>query len=79
MDKIKHWNINDIPGLFDYIESIWELVPPERDNDFIILRTGGWSHNEEIIDALKENKLVWSLCWVMSTSGGYHKFKIVEM
>jgi len=36
--------------------------------------TGGWSGNEDIIEALQANGLFWILCWVSSERGGRHIF-----
>lgn len=39
------------------------------------LHTGGWSGNEDIIQALQNNKLFW-VNWEMSRVGGHYYFKI---
>ena len=39
------------------------------------LHTGGWSGNEEIIDALGRNKMFWMLYWQKSERGGHYWFK----
>lgn len=38
--------------------------------------TGGWSGNEDVIDALCQNFLFWSMFWLRSTRGGHYYFKI---
>lgn len=38
--------------------------------------TGGWSGNEDVIDALHHNVLFWSMFWEKSTKGGHYYFKI---
>ena len=40
------------------------------------LSTGGWSGNEDIIRALRNNFLFWSMCWYQSNRGGHYIFKI---
>ena len=40
--------------------------------------TGGWSGNEEIIDALQRNAMFWARCWEMSKRGGEHVFRLPE-
>ena len=42
----------------------------------LYLATGGWSGNEEIIAALSNNYLFWSLCWDKSKRGGAYWFTI---
>jgi hypothetical protein len=40
------------------------------------LSTGGWSGNEELIDALKtSNCFFWSLRWLSSRRGGHYVFE----
>ena len=38
--------------------------------------TGGWSGNEDVIEALQHNTLFWSLFWQKSEKGGHYYFKI---
>lgn len=45
------------------VDGVWEIA------------TGGWSGNEDIIGALKENTLFWLICWNLSKRGGYYEFK----
>ena len=42
------------------------------------LITCGWSGNEDIVQALMENKVFWFSYWEESKKGGYYKFKIKE-
>lgn len=67
--------------LFAYIEERWsrDYGRWDREGDIITMATGGWSGNEELIAALRENFLVWSLCWVSSHRGGGHVFEIVNI
>jgi len=41
--------------------------------------TGGWSGNEDVIDALRQNLLFWSLFWRKSTVGGHYYFRIMPI
>jgi len=38
--------------------------------------TGGWSGNEDVIGALKNNLLFWPMFWQKSTRGGHYFFRI---
>ena len=41
--------------------------------------TGGWSGNEDVISALRQNFLFWSMFWQKSTRGGHHYFRIIPI
>lgn len=74
--EIRTWNPTDIAGVFNFIESAWNNVGKvtELEGGKIEFVTGGWSGNEDLIAALKENDLIWSLSWLASKRGGYHRF-----
>jgi len=66
LEIVKEWDIlkNGVGGLLEHIESIWWCP----DWGFKLsgkrvfrleLHTGGWSGNEDIIEALKSNNLFW--------------------
>lgn len=38
------------------------------------IATVGWSGNEALVDALRENPMFWGMCWVLSASNGLHVF-----
>lgn len=88
IEKIKKWNgIKDPFGLIDFLEHIWNwpdfgIEKEETKTEFfdrpclkLILHTGGWSGNEEIIDAL-QNNFFWPIFWVNSHRGGHYEFEI---
>ena len=78
-------------GALDFALELWnrnfgstseELRPHElailhadKDERFIRFATGGWSGNESVISALRENHLAWALTWRLSTRGGLHIFE----
>lgn len=41
--------------------------------------TGGWSGNEDIIKAMCENYILWSLTWESTRTGGHYVFEIPEI
>lgn len=86
LKTIREWNcIKDgCLGLARYIEAIWWM--PEWGYRLkgkkvfrLELHTGGWSGNEEIIQALRQNRLFYAFCWEMSRKGGHHYFKIKKL
>lgn len=38
------------------------------------ISTGGWSGNEEVIEALKSKHMFWIMYWQQSTKGGHYIF-----
>lgn len=42
------------------------------------LATGGWSGNEELIDAMLGHPTAWALTWRLSARGGLHIFAYPE-
>ena len=40
------------------------------------ISTGGWSGNERLIGAMKDNFLFWSLAWIQSRRGGHYIFEV---
>ena len=76
--KIIEWPDNDVMGLIGFIQSIWHWPDYAKlDGDKFELHTGGWSGNEDIVDAL-EQTILWGLCWESSRRGGHYYFEIPE-
>lgn len=87
LDRIRKWPISEnYQPLFDHIISnVWKHnfgKATASDEEYgqieYTFATGGWSENEEILAALKEQRLAWSLTWLMSERGGRHVFRIVQ-
>lgn len=74
---IENWDRRDISGCFDYIGRLWHY--PERwnrDGRVITASTGGWSGNEDLIGALRENTILWAMSWWEIRRGGHYVFKV---
>lgn len=73
-----------VAKLFDGVLEIWSYphsyknVYSENGYRVVELSTGGWSGNESVINALKENHMAWLLSWYSSRRGGHHVFKFKE-
>lgn len=78
LERIKTWPINDAKGLFAFVEKIWTYgnYLSEPDDGYWEISTGGWSGNEDIIEAMQANLGFWSLNWLESRRGGHYKFKL---
>jgi hypothetical protein len=85
LEKIRKWPLSDVYNLIRFIDSVWnhEFGRIEIKGKKVItlkLITGGWSGNEDIVNALHKNEnLFWSAFWVKSTRGGLFVFKIKEV
>ena len=77
LDTIEIWLPDDIDGWFDYIRQNWWMgndLINDRGME-IEMSTGGWSGNEDIIEAMHRNAVMWNLCWVQSRRGGHYIFQ----
>jgi hypothetical protein len=84
LKKIEDWNMTkDNPfELTNFIIEVWnesygvaELTGKKV--KILKLWTGGWSGNEDIIDAIHKSDF-WYLYWQQSIRGGFYVFKIRE-
>ena len=81
---VANWPINsreDCAALLDLVVDIW--WGSSRGTGLWTVRgsttvacTGGWSGNEDLIQAMRRNTLFWTLCWQSSNRGGRHLFKL---
>jgi hypothetical protein len=88
LDTIRNWGIDsndDIAALLDFCGKAWtypDLWPAETGREdpilgrreWMVVATGGWSGNEDIIRALQDNRPFWVFCWLESRRGGGYKF-----
>lgn len=87
--RVRSWPIRaetmaaDVRALFAFIRPLWAFAEAgywQQDDESAPtrweLRTVGWSGNEAIADALRENEPLWNLCWVSSARGGHHVFEL---
>lgn len=79
LKKIEEWDYHDFRGLMEYVEELWKYADYgywKRGRKYYRISTGGWSGNESIIYALKQNRMFWACCWVSSKRGGHYIFEI---
>lgn len=91
-EKIINWKMKPDPDHYDwselmeYVQSLWhwgsdqyeirETTCLDRPIREYIFHTGGWSGNESLIAALRENMMFWMMCWYQSTAGGHFIFRV---
>ena len=58
------------------VESEWEFADWgwEVEGNVYHISTGGWSGNEDLIGAMKENIMFWLMYWQQSRRGGHYIF-----
>ena len=87
--KISNWSNDSISDCFDFIKELWSYPDYWREKVFfdegeekwkkqIDMSTGGWSGNEDLLAALRNNILIWSSAWVLCARGGKFIFEIEE-
>lgn len=88
LERIAQWSYDDAVSWFAFIKSLWwpagwgwdEEDTLERQHQsqrkvhHYNLSTGGWSGNEELIDAMKRNYTLWAMTWRCSRRGGHFEF-----
>lgn len=82
LKTIQEWDVigeaNEISDLLAYLEELWRWPDSgfSLEGKTLELHTGGWSGNEDIIIALEQNRLFWSLYWKKSVRGGHYYFDL---
>jgi len=83
LEKIKNWDtIHDPFGLVKFIESIcWCDAVRIRGKRVwqVEFHTWGWSGNEDIIYALRENQMFFAIYWLKTTREGHYYFKVRKL
>ena len=69
---IKAWDFRDVAGWLAYIREAWNHHYGRmwEENGQLKMATGGWSGNESITHAMRENYVLWGLLWESSHRGG---------
>ena len=75
---IRDWPLTDPAGIVEYVESIWnhDYGLFRLKNLKLELHTGGWSGNEEIIDAIQRHPTFWMYFWQKTERGGHYYFDL---
>lgn len=83
LKQIKDWDVltKSVQNLLDlvYENTNWADRQIHQSGKRVIryeYHTGGWSGNEDVIGALHQNFLFWSMFWEKTTRGGHYWFRI---
>ena len=85
---IREWDYKDPHGWLDFIKTCWWSADwGWREQEYrdagekwrrCLVSTGGWSGNEEIVEAMRGNLFLWHLTWEEHRKGGHFKFSRVK-
>lgn len=73
---------NSAVTLIEYVRDLWkyeDYFTAEEDGEGLLkleMHTGGWSGNEDIIEALRKNPLFFALYWQSTFRGGHYYFEV---
>ena len=83
LKTIKEWDVlkKPVADLLEFIKSIWWTPDwgfklKGKEVLRLELHTGGWSGNEDIIRALQDNLMFFTLYWQKTYRGGHYYFEI---
>lgn len=76
--RLKAWPLRDARGFLEYAQSLWWAQDwgwPELEG---VASTGGWSGNEDIIEAMQEAQegMLWHQVWEQTRRGGHYTFSL---
>jgi len=76
LERVKEWSAMDLEGLFDFMRILWKH--PEHftggEAGVYEISTGGWSGNEDVLAALAENAVAWTMTFAAMRRGGHYIF-----
>ena len=91
---IQHWPYREARACLEFCARAWrwpdwvgrELEPEEalvvhadEGDEFMRFATGGWSGNEDIIAALRRNRMIQAIAWRLTSRGGLHIYTMPKV
>ena len=85
LKTIEEWPVEKgYKELMDYVYEIWKYAKDggcwveykEGGHWTYEIATGGWSGNEDLLDAMSKNLMFWLTCWYSSKRGGHYEFRV---
>lgn len=86
LTMVRNWAFTK-PGDFEafmaYVQSVGMYWPTKsfgwrQQGRTFWIATGGWSGNEDILEAMQENFIFWSVCWQQTKRGGQYQFTLPD-
>lgn len=78
LERIKKWKITTPTDVYDLLDTAVEAWQYEdravKEGALYTFSTGGSSENEDIIWAMEQNGIFWSISWHSSRRGGHYIF-----
>lgn len=77
LEAIREWGYDDLPGLLRFVhecEYYGSCSKLSADGKKLSFSCGGWSGNEEVIEALQANRYAWMRLYVSALGGGHYLF-----
>lgn len=80
LEAVKNWPYENRFELIDYLINIfwcpdWCITVKGKRVKKVWISTGGWSGNEDIMEAFKLNFHIWAYCWKTHRTGGHYYFE----
>lgn len=88
LDAIRSWPVpdhGDLRPVFEAMRAVWRWASYFRSTEGVDdygtpittyeISTGGWSGHEDMLGALEDNLMVWTLTWVQVRRGGHYIFE----
>ena len=84
--KIHAWRFQQLDSFVKfmaYVQSVGQYWPSQsfgwtQRGRWYRIATGGWSGNEDLIEAMQKNWTFWSVCWQSSRRGGGYVFHLPD-
>jgi hypothetical protein len=79
LECVRKWSYKDPAGMLAFVRSLWAYAECgywSQQDAIYEVSTAGWSGNEDLIGAMRANRMFWTLCWLSSRRGGHYEFEI---
>ena len=87
IERVKQWTFHEPDSFVKFMEffrSIGNYWPSDapfgwtQNGRIYHVSTGGWSGNEEILEAMQDNLTFWMVCWREHRRGGHYVFTLPD-